>query len=110
MIENLLGAPDREGRNDHVATAVAGFGDDRDHLVEGRGLVAVGPVAIGGFHHQDVGVRNRRRIMQDGAPGLAKVAGKDQLHGLTSLCDPDLDDRRSEDVAGVAEDADDIGM
>ena len=62
-------------------------------------------VAVGRFDHQVVGVGDRRGVAQQRPRGLAEVAGKHDLAAARAFAHPHLDDRRAEDVAGIAEGA-----
>ncbi len=62
------------------------------------------PVAVGRLHDDHVGRGQRRRVAQDGGVRPAEVAGEDDRPlGPVRLADPELDDRRAEDVTRVVE-------
>ncbi len=104
VIQDLLGAADRERRHDHVASLfVQGALDDLDQFVLVAAMILVRAVAVGGLHDQDVRLLDGRRIAQDRTPRLAEIAAEHELGGLAVFGDPDLDDGRAKDVAGVAE-------
>ncbi len=60
-------------------------------------------VAVGGFHDQQVGPVGRFGVAHQRMTGLAEIAGEQQLAGAAAVLDPDFDEGRTEDVAGVAE-------
>jgi hypothetical protein len=59
-------------------------------------------IAVRGLDQQYVGALDDCRIPHDRTTGLPEIAGGDQSHRATRLPQGDFDDRRSEDVAGVA--------
>ncbi len=102
VVEDFLRAPDREGRDHHVAAPAGERVVEREReLVQRLHQALVVAVAVGGLDQQHVGLRDRRRILDDRPPGLAQVAGEDQFLAAGEH----LDDRRAEDVARVAKHA-----
>jgi hypothetical protein len=103
-VEQVLGAAHRERRDHDVAAPL------HDRLVECRhelverlveGLVQ--PVAVGRFDHEDVGLGDGRGIAHDRPARLPEIAREHEPAGVAAGRDARLDDRRAEDVAGVAE-------
>jgi len=77
-----------------------------ERLVEFRQRVRQIPVpavAVGRFHHHDVGALRRIGIAQQRAAGIADVAGKHDDAPRPVLLRLQLDARRAEDVAGIEE-------
>src|SRR3546814_5043124 len=60
-------------------------------------------VAVRGFDDQQVGFLDARRIAHDRPARLPQVAAEHHFDRAIAFADPDLDDRGTEDVAGVAE-------
>jgi len=102
--ENVLRAPERERRYDEIAVPAMDRVVDRgDELVERFRHAAVIAVAIGGLDHQHVCGSDGCRVAHDRALRLAEVAGEHELGGRAFFADPELGDRRAEDVACVLE-------
>ena len=104
--DDLLGATDREGRDEQDAAGIGDhpdrLGQDPDRLVFGLVLAA----AVGRFDEHVVGVGHRRRVAQDrraragrGRPRRRSTRSGPPSRSVTR----DADDRRAEDVAGVDE-------
>ena len=81
-------------------------GDELDRV--GQQLVRLGlglvlAAAVGRLDQDVVGIGHDRRVAQDRGPGPAEVAREDeaQLGPAVLIGDPQTDDRRAEDVAGV---------
>ena len=103
-VEHLLGAADGKGRDDHIAAPVHGGLDDLrqfGHVVRVHPLVI--PVAVGGLHHQILGLLHGLGIPQDGLIGVAQVAGEGDLPFLAVLREPHLDAGRSQQVPHIRE-------
>jgi hypothetical protein len=99
-MQDVLRAADRERRDDHIALAAReGVIQGKRELVQRLRQVLVVAIAVGRFDQQHVGILDRGRVRHHGHSGLAQVAGKDDLPSPSEQ----LDDRRAEDVAGVAE-------
>ncbi len=76
--QQFLRAAEGEGGHDDVAAAaVQGVPDRADQLGDGLVHRLVQAVAVGRLHHEDVGAAHRLGIADDGAGGLAEVAGED---------------------------------
>src|SRR3546814_8241889 len=60
-------------------------------------------VAVRGFDDQQVGFLDARRIAHDRPARLPQVAAERHFDRAIAFADPDLDDRGTEVVAGVAE-------
>src|SRR3546814_1135259 len=60
-------------------------------------------VAVRGFEDQQVGFLDARPIAHDRPARLPQVAAEHHFYRAIAFADPDLDDRGTEDVAGVAE-------
>src|SRR3546814_17892361 len=60
-------------------------------------------VAVRGFDDQQVGFLDARRIAHDRPARLPQVAAEHHFDRAIAFADPDLDDRGTADVAGVAE-------
>ena len=81
MVEQRLGAADREGRDDH---GPAPAGGELDDLGE-RGLrvrAVVAAIAVGGFNHQIVRLLHRARVGEHRIVVAPEIAGEDQLRPL----------------------------
>ena len=83
--EDILGALKGEGRNDHIAAALEGVRDRRVHFFDGRLHLFVKTIAVGGLHDHYIGLGRRRRITQQGPPGVAEVAGEQDRTPLVFL-------------------------
>ena len=91
-IQHLLGAPHREGRDDHIAAPVHSGLDPLGQLLDiVHPLLAVEPVAVGGLDHQILRIPHKLRVAQNGLAAVAQVAGKGDLPGLPVLGEPYLD-------------------
>ena len=104
LVEDLLGSPHGEGRNQEPALLLGGppdGGGQPGRRVAGR----MQPVAIGGLHEQDVGLGHRIGIHHDGNAVASEVAGEDE----PPSADHALHDGRAEDVAGMHEPGFDAG-
>ena len=102
VVDDLLRATHCECRDDDVAPG-EGLLDDAGKFAARGFLVLVRPVAVGRFNEQQVGVFDRRGVAQDGSAGLSQVAAEDDLGGSAALRNPDLDDGRTKNVPGIAE-------
>ena len=103
-IQQLLGAPHREGRDHHIAAAVERRLDIarqlRDKVLVVRSLLVIA-VPVRGLHHNIVCLGNGLRVLQDRLVRVAQIAGEhDLLRGL-SLGQPQRNARRAEQMAGI---------
>jgi len=75
QVQELLRAPEREGRNDDVAVSTPqGVFDHEHQFVDGLLQRPMQTVAIGGLHHHHVSRIDDGRIANDGPSGLPQVA------------------------------------
>ena len=105
-IEHLLRPPDGKCRNDHIAALLVqrvmkGLDDFVERLVQ----LFMQAIAVSRFDEQNVRFVDQRRIVQHRSIGLAEVAGKHQLAGFPAVLQPQLDDRRAENMPGVTQTA-----
>ena len=77
--------------------------DGLGELVQAVLLVLVVPVSVGRLHKEVVCLLDHRRIPDDELRRTADVAGEDDTVGLAVLRDHELDHRRAEDMARIAE-------
>ena len=99
----FLAAPDREGRDQHHAAAGPRGMEHAAQLGHGVVARAVHAVAVGALEHHQVGLGHRAGVAQDRRAARADVAGEHQLARGPVLVGPQLDDRRADDVAGIAQ-------
>ena len=97
-VEDFLDPADRKRRNDELALLLCRLVDDGGETLE---LVAVQvlPIAIGGFHQQDIGARTRRRVLQDGPVVATKVTTEDHC-AAAAVSTPHADVGGAEQMAG----------
>ena len=100
IVEQLLRAPHRKGRNDDIAAPcqrpVYDLGKIPRHIL----AAFMQAVAVGGFHHHIVGGRHRLRVPYNGLVHIADIPGKDDGAGLL-LGHGKAYHRRPQQVAGV---------
>ena len=70
--ENILGAFQGEGGDDHVAAALEGVRDGRVHFLDGRLHLFMEAVAVGGFHNHHVRLGRRAGLRSNGRPALPR--------------------------------------
>ena len=76
LVNDLLSAPDRERRDDDLATVIQRFRDVLAKLQVCIALHIVQAVAIGGFHLKVVHILNRLGVAQDGVAAAPDVAAE----------------------------------
>ena len=102
-VDQLLGAPERERGDQHLAPARRHPAHRFTQALLGVGHRLVLPVGVGGLDDEGVDRSGRRlRVADDGEPAPADVAGEHQPVA-PGLGDPDVHAGRSQDVAGVHE-------
>ncbi len=99
--QDLLGALQRERRDDDVAATRECLFDGQIKLIDRRLQRSVLPIAVGRFHHHDICRRRRNGIAQQRPPGVAEVARKQDASTL--LVSLDEDAGRTKNVAGIEE-------
>jgi len=103
VIEQILRPLQCETGHDDVAAGgfrgVDNLGDVRLDV----SVLAMDAIAIGGFHENVIGLVHLRRIAHDGLIRAAHVAAEQHAAGFAVLLDAHVDDRRAQNVAGLAE-------
>ena len=101
MVDDLLGPPHGECRNDQLALLLGSSLDGiQQHLTH---LTPLGmhPVAIGAFHDHVVGLGNDVRITQNGCTGMSDIAAEDESPHPVAFIHVDTYAGRTQHVAGV---------
>ncbi|OPY91198.1 MAG: hypothetical protein A4E73_02156 [Syntrophaceae bacterium PtaU1.Bin231] len=103
-IDELLGPLHGKGGDDDLLTASVAEGNGFGQFVQALRFILVIAVSVGGFQEEDVGLLHDRRVFHHQLRTPADVAGKDDLPPRPSFFDPDLQERRPEDMSRVLED------
>ena len=103
VVDQVLGAADGEGRDQHVAAILVGLLQDAEKFFERVVAAAVVAVAVGGLHQQHVGLFENRRAAHQRRAVVAQVAGEHQAPSAAQVVDIQLDDGRAEDVPGIVQ-------
>lgn len=82
LVEQLLGAADAEGRDQHGALVAQGVLDDGFEALAAAGAVFVQAVAVGAFEHQDVCPFGRLGRHEQWRMWRAKVTGENDAFVL----------------------------
>ena len=102
VVENLLGALQREGRDDHVAAALESVSSMAHvEFLDGGCDRLVQAVPVGGLHDHGINPGWRSRVAQYRAAAAAEVTGEQHVAGNCRLRRVQKNARRAEDVAGV---------
>jgi len=99
MIEQILGAPDGEGRYHDGAAARRRPADDIGDLVGGI-FAAMPAVAVSRFEHNIIGILQPRGRFHDWAVRAANVAGEQDR---CAAVEGQVDERGAEDMASTRE-------
>ena len=101
--EQLLRAPDAEGRHDELRLVLA---DERHVVAQTRRDALLGrvvAVAVGALREEHVDAGHRLGVLQDGHVALADVAREEQAARLAAALVVEADLGGAENVAGVVE-------
>ena len=102
-VEQLLGAFEREGRNDDVAAALECRGDGLIKLLDRWRERLVQTIAVGRLHDDGVDLRRIGRRAQQRSAGVAEVAGEQGASLAPALLDFEQNARRAENMPSVEE-------
>ncbi len=102
-VKQLLRPFEREGRHDDVAAAGESVADRGVQLLDRIPVGAVPPVAVGGFHHHDIGRGRRGGRVEQRTPGAAEIAREQDAARRAVLGRFHQDAGRTEDMPGVVE-------
>ena len=100
-VNQLLGAPDREGRDDHLAVPLHGLSDQMDKLLKAFRRIRLHRIAIRTFHHQQFGPVGQHRVAQEGHVAPADIPGEPHPVALAILLDIQHHRGRAEDVPRI---------
>ena len=92
QVQQFLRAPDGEGWNQDVAATLAGLGKDFAHLTHRVRPAAMPAVAVGRFHHHQVGLAQAGRVAQDRRIAMAEITAEHQPPRATVIAQLQLDD------------------
>ena len=106
-VEQLLGALEREGRDDDVAAALKRRADGLVKFLDRRRERLVQAIAVGRLHDDGVDLRRIGRRAQQRPAGVAEVAGEQRPSLAPAFLELEQDARRAENVPSVEEGDDD---
>jgi len=103
VIQHLLRALERKAGDDEIAAGGVRGVDDLCDLTLYVFAAAMYAITVGGFHEDVIRLPDVGRVANDRAVGPAHVAGKEHAAPFAVDAGADTDDRRAQDVAGLAE-------
>src|SRR5690606_19576460 len=100
-VKEVLRPPDREGRDQDVAAAICSRAENGLKLIECRLKRTMIAIAVGALQHHEVCLFYDGGIVHHRRRRIPKVAAEHELAALPVILEPQLDDRRSEDVPRI---------
>ncbi len=103
-IQQFLGAAYRKAGNDHIAAPVQGGLQNLGQFPDIVGARRMVPVAVGGFHDDEVRFLEISGVPQKRLVDVADVAGKDDSLGLAVFGDPQRNAGTAQQVSHIGKD------